>query len=95
MTTTVIPLRRKGKAAPIHAPMTVEAVANLIGPGRTIYAYSVSCGRRLGVVTMTLYASEKCGGADAAYVRGPGVNTLLPIQGLSFRVEYHAAEGAA
>jgi hypothetical protein len=95
MTATVIPLRRKGRPAPIHTPMTVDAVATLIGPGRTIHAYSASSGRRLGVVSMAVATLEKCGGADCAFVKGKDINRFLPIQGLSFRVEYHAAEGAA
>jgi hypothetical protein len=98
MTAIIIPFPRKGRAAPIHAPKTVNELAALIAPGRTVHAYSAATGLRLGVATTAMRGmpgSARFGGADVAFVSGPGVNRLLPISGLRFRVEHGAAEGAA
>lgn len=76
---------------PIAVPLDTVALRSLIGPGRTVHAFSAATGRHLGVVTMTMpRGASRLGGADGAHVRGPEGSALLPVHGLRFRVEHHA-----
>jgi hypothetical protein len=88
-----MPRRAWSPTAAKRRPMSLDELSSALGPGRVIVAFSSATGRRLGVVSMPMRAAARLGGVDGAFVRGRGINAMLPIAGLRFAVEQRGGGG--